>query len=100
MTPFERSVIKSLEKSTAQDEDPDLSFLKSLLPDMQKLTSSQKFDFKLGIMELYKNISCAGADQPDINHDHDYDHLSEGQIKVETIRLLDDDDDPDTYHNL
>lgn len=87
MTVFERTLLKTLEKTT-KDEDPDLLFLKSLLPDLKKLTLTQKFDFKFGIMELYRNISLASNDPPVVDQDHDYDlDMAEGQIKVETVRL-------------
>lgn len=37
-------------------EDADLSFFKSLLPDIRQMTPTQKRKFKIGIFELINNI--------------------------------------------
>jgi hypothetical protein len=38
------------------DEDPDLSFFKSVLPDMREMNTEQKRRFKIGILSLVKQI--------------------------------------------
>ncbi|XP_072946843.1 uncharacterized protein [Epargyreus clarus] len=50
---FQRSLIKSMDKS-AQDDDSDKQFLLSLLPQMKKMSEEQNFDFRLDIMNLVK----------------------------------------------
>lgn len=43
-------------RSEESDEDPDMMFLKSLLPDMKSMNDSQKRKFKIGILNLSDNI--------------------------------------------
>jgi hypothetical protein len=39
-----------------EDEDPDLSFFKSVLPDMREMSTEQKRRFKIGILSLAQQI--------------------------------------------
>ncbi|XP_046396171.1 uncharacterized protein LOC124163358 isoform X1 [Ischnura elegans] len=39
-----------------REQDPDLSFLVSFLPDMRTMSELQKMDFKIGMMNLMKSI--------------------------------------------
>jgi hypothetical protein len=39
-----------------EDEDPDLSFFKSVLPDMREMNAEQKRRFKIGILSLAQQI--------------------------------------------
>jgi hypothetical protein len=39
-----------------EDEDPDLSFLKSVLPDMREMNAEQKRRYKIGILSLAQQI--------------------------------------------
>jgi hypothetical protein len=39
-----------------EDEDPDLSFFKSVLPDMKEMNAEQKRRFKIGILSLAQQI--------------------------------------------
>lgn len=43
------------------DEDPDVLFLKSLLPDMQAMNESQKRKFKIGILKLSDDILTSSS---------------------------------------
>lgn len=39
-----------------EEEDPDINFLKSLLPDMRAMTSNQKRQFKIKVLTLTDEI--------------------------------------------
>jgi hypothetical protein len=39
-----------------EDEDPDLSFFKSVLPDMREMNAEQKRHFKIGILSLAQQL--------------------------------------------
>lgn len=41
------------------DEDPDMLFLKSLLPDMKAMNENQKRKFKIGILKLSDDFLTA-----------------------------------------
>jgi hypothetical protein len=44
-----------------EDEDPDMSFLKSVLPDMREMNAEQKRRFKIGILSLAQEILAENA---------------------------------------
>ncbi len=39
-----------------EEDDPDLNFLKSLLPDMKSMTDNQKRKFKINVLKLSDDI--------------------------------------------
>jgi len=61
MTDFQKSVVEVLAKRKISNENEDLDedklFLLSLLPTLKKMSSDKKFDFKIQIMQMLKNIN-------------------------------------------
>jgi len=61
MTDFQKSVAEVLAKRKINNENEDLDedklFLVSLLPTLKKMSSDKKFDFKIQIMQMLKNIN-------------------------------------------
>eukprot|EP00102_Acyrthosiphon_pisum_P027178 XP_016664388.1 PREDICTED: uncharacterized protein LOC107885292 [Acyrthosiphon pisum] len=61
MTDFQKSVVEVLSKrkinNDNEDFDEDKLFLLSLLPTLKKMPSDKKFDFKIQIMQMLKNIN-------------------------------------------
>jgi hypothetical protein len=51
-------------KKENKQEDPDLSFLKSILPDMKEMTGDQKRRFKVGILNLAGQILSESTVSP------------------------------------
>lgn len=54
LTPFQKSILNRM--SVNEENDPDKIFLLSLLPDMKKISDSEKFDFKFEIMSAIKRM--------------------------------------------
>lgn len=42
--------------SQLPEECADMSFLKSLIPSIKQLTEDQRLDFRIGVLQLLKNI--------------------------------------------
>lgn len=55
----------SIQEEKEVEDESDLLFLKSLVPDMRALNRRQKIDFKLGILQLYKHIINQQPDSVD-----------------------------------
>ncbi|XP_073957852.1 uncharacterized protein [Choristoneura fumiferana] len=55
----------STQEEREVEDESDLLFLKSLVPDMRALNRRQKIDFKLGILQLYKHIINQQPDSVD-----------------------------------
>lgn len=61
--PFETAITKYFERKSTEQKvsaaapDPDLSFLTSLLPDVQSLTAKKKRIFKRKVIELLEDLS-------------------------------------------
>lgn len=63
MTIFQSKLLNHLEKQETTDADE--LFLKSLLPEVKKLNDSKKLEFKMYVLNFFKNESC-----PQNNYSH------------------------------
>ncbi|XP_045492415.1 uncharacterized protein LOC123691875 [Colias croceus] len=55
-------ILKMKKNTATKDYDDDEKYLLSFLGDMKKMTHMQKIDFKLGMMQLLKNIFTENSD--------------------------------------
>ena len=57
LTPFQNELLKKMgESSKQEEEDPDKSFLISLLPYYKQLNDDEKIDFRLLTLQFFQNI--------------------------------------------
>ncbi|XP_072934183.1 uncharacterized protein [Epargyreus clarus] len=54
LTMFQEALLKSMDKK--KENDPDMNFLLTILPEMKTMTPTQNFEFRFEVMKLIKNI--------------------------------------------
>lgn len=63
MNEFQRSIVKVLSKrqqsNQHEESDEDKLFLLSFLPTLKNMPISEKYDFKMQMLQVLKNIQCA-----------------------------------------
>lgn len=67
ITPFQKNLLDLMKNPPVhelEDFDPDKYFLLSLLPDIKKMTESQKLDLKIEFMQSVKNILSPSQSLP------------------------------------